>query len=443
MTSISQLGITLKTLLTEDAGRLAQQHGLRRRLLSGAVLAQLFVLGWLQQPTAGPSALARFAGTLGLRLKKQTLDAHFTQQTADWLLALLQQAVRYVVCAQAVSLPLLRRFRAVLVEDGSQITLPAALQERWPGCGGTATDHGDAKTKAGMKLTVRWDVLGGAMDGPYVQAGRAHESRSPLRERQMAPGSLWIADLGYFALQWLGQLSRQGVFFLLRYLDGTPIWRSGGKPIELLDVLPQTAGAELDLPIVLGARKLVQARLLAIRLPADAIKQRRERMQERARQKGKTISARAWELAQWTIMVTNVPVSKLSVQEALALLRARWQIELLFKLWKEQGYLDEWQGVKAERILCELFAKLIGLVIQHWLVLLSCWDDPHRSLPAVCEVIRGQVPTLVHALMGRLSWRTALRLIKASVAGGCSIPARASRPSTSRILEMGVGWALT
>jgi len=131
------------------------------------------------------------------------------------------------------------------------------------------------------------------------------------------------------------------VFFLLRYLDGTPIWSSGGKPLELLDVLPQTAGAGLDLPIVLGARKLVQARLLAIRLPADAIKQRRERMQERAREIGKRISARAWELAQWTIMVTNVPVSKLSVQEALALLRARWQIELLFNLWKEQGSLDE------------------------------------------------------------------------------------------------------
>src|SRR5437868_1672622 len=200
MTSIAQLGTTLKTPLTEDAGRLAQQLGLRQRLLTGALLAQIFILGWLEHPQAGPSALARFAGTLGLCLKKQTIDAHFTQQTADWLLALLQQAVRYVVCASSVSLPLLRRFRAVLVEDGSQITLPAALQERWPGCGGTATDNVEAKTKAGLKLTVRWDLLGGTLDGPYVQAGRAHESRSPLRERQMAPGSLWIADLGYFAL---------------------------------------------------------------------------------------------------------------------------------------------------------------------------------------------------------------------------------------------------
>lgn len=443
MTSISQLGTTLKTLLTEDADRLARHHGLRHRLVSGAQLAQLFSLGWLQSPQAGPSALARFAGTLGLRLKKQTIDAHFTQQTADWLLALLQQAVRYVVCGSNVSLPLLRRFRAVLVEDGSQISLPAALQERWPACGGTATDNVQAKTKAGIKLTVRWDLLAGTLDGPYVQEGKAHESRSPLREREMRPGSLWIADLGYFALQWLGQLSQQGVYFLLRYLDGTPLWTREGKLLDLLGILPQTVGAELDLPVVLGARKQVQARLLAIHLPAEVVEKRRARMQERAREKGKTVSARAWDLAQWTILVTNVPLRTLSVQEALALLRARWQIELLFKLWKTQGYLDEWQGVKVDRIQCELFAKLIGLVIQHWVALLACWDDPHRSLLAVCEVIRGQVPTLVHALKGRMAWRTALRLIKESVMGGCGIPARADRPSTSRILETGVGWALT
>src|SRR5258707_4551121 len=103
MTSISQLGATLKTLLTEDAGRLAQQHGLRQRLLTGALLAQIFILGRLQQPQAGPSALARFGVTIGLCLKKQTIDDHITQQTADLLLCLLQQAVRYVVCVHAVS----------------------------------------------------------------------------------------------------------------------------------------------------------------------------------------------------------------------------------------------------------------------------------------------------------------------------------------------------
>ena len=49
----------------------------------------------------------------------------------------------------------------------------------------------------------------------------------------------------------------------------------------------------------------------------------------------------------------------------------------------------------------------------------------------MCPPIGGQVPTLVHALTGRLSWRVTLRLLKASDAGGYSIATRTSRPGTS------------
>jgi hypothetical protein len=32
------------------------------------------------------------------------------------------------------------------------------------------------------------------------------------------------------------------------------------------------------------------------------------------------------------------------------------------------------------RILCELYAKLIGLLLQHWLIILFDWQDEQRSL---------------------------------------------------------------
>src|SRR5437879_7978051 len=71
-------------------------------------------------------------------------------------------------------------------------------------------------------------------------------------------------------------------------------------------------------------------------------------------------------------------------------------IERLFKLWKQEGLVDEWTGTKPWRVLCEVYAKLLAMVLQHWFVLLSCWDDPHRSLFAVAEVLRKQVPLLAH-----------------------------------------------
>jgi len=86
--------------------------------------------------------------------------------------------------------------------------------------------------------------------------------------------------------------------------------------------------------------------------------------------------------------------------------------------------------------LCELYAKLLGMLVQHWLLLLSCWDDPHRSLLGAVQVIREQVPVLVHGLTGHLPLGQALRLVADALMGGCSIPKRQTRLSTShRLLE--------
>jgi hypothetical protein len=399
-------------------------------------LAYLLVLGWWKQPQAGPSTLARFAGSLGVPLSKQTVECHFTERTASWLLALLQRAVEWVVCAKAVSLPLLRQFRAVLLEDGSTISLPSALKSIWGGCGGAAASPGkDPKTQAALKITLRWDLLHGQLHGPYVQEGRRHELRSLLQGQVMQAGSLWIADLGYWTLKWLRAISQGGVYFLMRYKAGIVLWRSNER-LDLLGVLPQVVGERLELVVDLGASHLVTGvRLLAERVPATVAELRQERIRQYAIAHSKPINPLVWELANWTLVVTNVPASMLSFAQALALLRARWQIELLFKLWKEHGLLDQWNTSQPWHILCEVYAKLLALLVQHWFLLLACWDDPQRSLAGVAEILREQVPTLVHGLTGHLSLRQAIRLIVASVRGGCSIPARSTRVNTSRLLQ--------
>src|SRR5947209_20485342 len=149
-----------------------------------------------------------------------------------------------------------------------------------------------------------------------------------------------------------------------------------------------------------------------------------------------TVSQRQRDWACWTIAITNVPAVLLTLAEAFVLLRWSFQIELLWKLWKMQGLVDEWHTSNEERILCEVSAKLLGLLLQHWLLLLTCWEDPHRSWINVSEIVRDQSVVLAHGFAGRLSLTQAVRLMCEAIvqAAGRSIAGRSDRPSTSRLL---------
>jgi hypothetical protein len=81
-----------------------------------------------------------------------------------------------------------------------------------------------------------------------------------------------------------------------------------------------------------------------------------------------------------SILITNVPAARLTVQEALIVARTRWQIELLFKLWKSHGQIDESRSDKPWRMLCEVYAKLLAMLVQHWILVVCCWCYPNRSL---------------------------------------------------------------
>jgi hypothetical protein len=374
---------------------------------------------------------------LGLTLTKQEVDGHFTQKTADWLLALLRRAVLLLVTAKAVPLPLLQKFSAVLVEDGSSIQLPASLQRVWQGCcGGSSTSY--SRAEASLKITVRWDLLKGTLYGPFLQHGKQHELKSVLREQDLPKGSLWIADLGYWNLKELARKVRMGVHFLMRLKPGLILWE-GKVRVALLQHLPQIVGQRLEMRVDVGAsHQLRGVRLLAERVPEEAKLKRQERIREYARTHQKPVNPLTMELAAWTLIVTSAPASLITLDEAFLLLRARWQIELLFKLWKSGGLLDEWQSVKPWRVLCEVYAKLLALVVQHWVLLLSCWDDPHHSFTAVSEIVRNQVPILVLGLRRVLPLDLAIQQMIQAIKGGTSIPARSTRLSTSHRLLGGL-----
>ena len=441
MSSVAYLSEQLFHLLEKRADIVAKETGCvrRTRKFSGASLLQTLVFGWQQHPDASLEQLASVAELHDVEVTDTAVQKRFTPKAAQFLHRVLEEACSLVVqAAQDVPVALLRRFSVVILEDSSSIALPDELAEVWQGCGGNQ-EH----TAAAVKLHVRWELKRGRLWGPALTDGRASDRRSPFTEEEIVRGSLEIKDLGYFQLDHLEARRAAGAYSLTRWQAGTALFTNDGKKLSLADVLPPRVGQLKELPVRLGARHWLPMRLLMLRVPKEVGDQRREDLLRDAQRRGQTVSEETLRLADWTILLTDVPAKRLRFEEALVLLRERWQMELLYKLWKSDGRIDEWRTSNPWRILCEVYAKLIGVLLQHWLIVLFAWHDPQRSLVKLAKVVRDTAWLLMDALAGHGSVCSALRLIGRRMRSGCQMNTRKNHPNSAQLLEHeAVEWAL-
>jgi hypothetical protein len=358
MLTVAQVATALQTVLTATAETAAHESGFiqRRRKLTGSAFVQGLVFGWLAHPDATYDQLVQAIARAGSTLSPEGLRQRFTAAASTCLATVLQAATAATMATDPVGASLLTRFTAVWLLDSSTVRLPDVYAETWPG-------SGEAET-AGAKLHVMLDLVRGRLQGPTVAPGRPHDKHSPLQPVAIEAGALRITDLGFYALRRLRQIGEAGAYWLCRAQVQTHL-TVDGRTQTLLAFMRRQRTDVVDVWVTLGATEHLPARLLAFRLDGQAAARRRRALQRQARQKGQSVSQERLALASWDISVTNVPEAMLSAEESRILLRARWQIELLWKGWKSQGMIDASRSQCAERILAELYAKLIGQVITH------------------------------------------------------------------------------
>jgi hypothetical protein len=445
MWTVAQLSTTMQWLVTTTSDGLARETGFVRRAskLTGAHFVQALVFGWLNNPNATLQQLAQMAGTIGVPISPQGLDQRFSQAAATLLRRVLEVAIGQLVTADPVAIPLLQRFAGVYLLDSSTIVLPNALAEIWHGCGGGhAAGTSPAQTTAAVKLQVQFDVLTGALRGPLLQHGRAHD-RSADHQTEFPAGALRLSDLGYFSVEVFAALQQQGVYWLSRLHILPQLFDAQGQPLDLEAWLPQCRGdAPLDVPILLGAAERLPTRLLVQHVPPAVAEQRRKQLREEAQRKGQAVSQRRLALAEWTLLVTNAPAALLSAAEALVLVRARWQVELLFTLWKSHGLLDESRSAKPWRRLCELYAKMLALLVQHWLLILSCWRYPDRSLVQAAQTVQRYATALALELRHSKRLQAVIHTLQQCLRVGCRITKRKVAPATYQLLLASTGTGL-
>lgn len=432
MVTITRVANAMQKVLGETANRLGRecQFIKRERAFTGATFAQTLVFGWLANGEASLSEMNQAAAAVGLSVSEQGIDQRFTPEAVVFMEELLQATIAEVISAKPVSMTLFNRFNGVYIRDSTVIGLPQSLAHVWLGCG-------DSKGEtAALKVQVEWELSTGALADITLRPGREHDSRALQMSADLPSGSLNIRDLGYFKLNQLEKEHHNGRFWLTRYKTGTVLLNEKGKRLALNDWLKQLPKSvnRAERAIFMGANHQIPCRLMVSRVSAKKAKETRRKLKRAAQERGDTVSKARLALADWFIYVTNVPPEQLSLDEALVLVRVRWQIELLFKLWKNEGQLDESRSQNPWRILCEIYAKLIAMVIQHWLVLVGCWGNIKRSLTKVAKTIRKFAFQLASTIMKARQLRAAIGKIRQCLALGCHINARKKHLNTYQLL---------
>ena len=435
MEILTQVASAMQTVLTQNANQLAKETGLieRQRKFSGASFAQTLVFGWLSNPDATYEELAQTATAIGVQITPEAVFQRFTPQASQFLLRLLDCATEQMISVNPVAIEVLSRFSGVYLLDSSIVTLPDELANIWQGCGGPKKNG-----ESSVKLSACWNMTCGEL-GLHLESGRTQDKVSPLATQSLPDGSLRIADLGYFSLPRLEQLGEEGCYWLTRvgvqcalYTDSSP----QARKYQLYEFLQAQDGQNIDVEICLGATQKLNCRLLAVRVPKEIAQKRRRQLRARLKKKGKTPSKLQLQMAQWTVLATNASEQLLSFEDAMVLIRLRWQIELLFKLFKQHGRINQSRSEKPWRILCEVYAKLIGQIVQHWLILTGAWANPARSLVKAAKTIRRHAMQIGCALASG-EWQRlidACQIIVCCLATGCRINTRKKEPNTYQLL---------
>lgn len=430
MNIISKVANVMQAVLTYTADAIARKTGFIKRLrkLTGSGFVQTLVFGWLSNPTATLEELTQTAASLGISITPQGLDKRFTQKAANFIKKVLESAVATVIAQKPVAIPVLQRFNGVYIQDSSTITLPDVLAVIYQGCGGSTAKN----TSSSIKTQIRLNLNTGELIGPYLQPGKEHDQSSNLSQIPMPKGSLRIADLGYFSLSDFKEFNTKGVYWLSRVKSLCGVYYDG-KRWDLLKLLEEHCRDSMDSKVLLGLKERVDCRLMAVRVPDEVAKVKRCNIIKEAQRKGIDI---ALKLASFQVFCCNIPNELLSISEALVLMHTQWQIELIFKLWKSHGCIDEWRSEKPWRIMCEVYAKLIAMIIQHWILLVGCWQYPNRSLFKAVKTIKRHAMNLATAFASGCFNRLieVLETIKRCLSVGCRINKRKAKPHNYQLL---------
>lgn len=339
----------------------------RESKLDAKLFAEALIMGCLSDPRISLERLSEMLKSRGVDITKQGLHQRFTPEATELMRCLTTEALKEFKTEDEKVLSLLEPFSDVKILDSTGMALPNNLKDVFKG-------HGGSGSEAGLKIQVLLSYTEGQINQLTITEGTINDQGFNGHLKDLKKNTLYLQDLGYFKLTFFEAARDKGAYFISRYSYPTAVMNEKGERLDLINELRKSESVFAK-NIRLGKKEQIEMRLIAFRLPAEELAKRLKKLRKKAQKSGRALTAETLELAKWSIYITNVAESLLKNEQIHLVYSLRWQIELLFKLCKSEAGLANISGKKSNRILCEIYAKLICVATMLYLCFPMRWQE--------------------------------------------------------------------
>jgi hypothetical protein len=315
---------------------------------------------------------SRFSINSGKTVSSQAIDQRFNERCVAFLKSIFESLLKGKI-SQQVGIPtkLDSKFNKIRILDSTAFQVPDNYRAEYPGSGGSANT-------SGVKIQLEYELKSGEILNVHEGPGSDSDNTFGTKIRSsIERNDLNLRDLGYFSIEEFEAIDNSKAFYISRlkpniavyvendnvqyYKNGLVKKSSIFKRINLKDIMNTMEPGEMTEigDVLIGRDSKYRTRLVLYRLTEMQLLERTKKTLYAAKKKGIQKSANTMDLLEITMYITNIPSEMLDLQKIYKMYSLRWQVEIIFKVWKSIYHVNKLKKVKIERFRCQLYGKLI------------------------------------------------------------------------------------
>ena len=302
-----------------------------------------------------------------INITKTALHKRFNKYAVHFLKAALEKLLQQQLQTPVIKL-LKSSFHRVLIKDSVCFQVDDSLATAYPGSGGNSSN-------AAIRIQFEYELLSGTITDISINAFNLQDSKDSLATiEKTRDGDLVIRDLAYMSLNVLKKIIEKNAIYLCRPNSNVIMYELKNDQFERLNFekiatyMRNNKLVTMEKVIYYGGNEKIKTRLILHLLPAEEVEKRLRKASQNAKKHGGKVTKEYKARAALNLFITNASQQQIPTNNVWPIYRLRWQIELMFKIWKSICDIEKVKKVNVHRLECYIYSKLIFIVLG-WKVL--------------------------------------------------------------------------